>query len=115
LLPIMFFSQEVLSLMIFSQNMLRIIFFSWLAAHSAKNVIGSTFWEKKHEWQHIRGKNIIGSKLCGKTWLVAHSRKKLPIMFYSQNVLPIMVFPRMCCQSCFSPRMCCQSCFSHMI
>jgi hypothetical protein len=21
-----------------------------------KNIIGSTFWEKKHDWQHILGK-----------------------------------------------------------
>jgi hypothetical protein len=42
---------------------------SWkrLIAHSGKNMIDSTFWEKKHEWQGILGKNIIGSKLCGKT------------------------------------------------
>jgi hypothetical protein len=31
-------------------------------------MIDSTFWEK-HEWQHILGKNIIGSKLCGKNMI----------------------------------------------
>jgi hypothetical protein len=41
------------------------------AAHSGKNMIGSTFWEKKHNrqhilekiynWQHILWENIIGS------------------------------------------------------
>jgi hypothetical protein len=46
-----------------------------LAAHSGKNMIGSTFWVKnmigsifwgkKHEWQPILGKNIIVSTFCG--------------------------------------------------
>jgi hypothetical protein len=31
-----------------------------------KNLIDSTFWEK-HDWQHILGKNIFGSKFWGKT------------------------------------------------
>ena len=68
-------------------------------------MIGSTFWEKtwlaahfgkKTDWQHILGKillaahsvektslaahfgkkYIIGSKLCGKTWLGTQSDKK---------------------------------------
>jgi outer membrane biogenesis lipoprotein LolB len=51
---------------------------TWLATHSGeKNIIGSIFWEKKHDWQHILVNNmigstfwkkyIIGSKFCGKT------------------------------------------------
>jgi hypothetical protein len=41
---------------------------------------------KKHDWQHILGKNIIGSKFWGKNitdstfwekpWLATHSEKK---------------------------------------
>jgi hypothetical protein len=37
-----------------------------LAAHSGK----------KHEWQHILGKNMIGSIFWGKPRLSAHSGKK---------------------------------------
>jgi hypothetical protein len=48
-------------------------------------MIGSTFWEenlidsisgKKHDWQHILGKNMIGSIFWGKPRLSAHSGKK---------------------------------------
>jgi hypothetical protein len=28
-------------------------------------MVDSTFWEKKYDWQHILGKNIIESKLWG--------------------------------------------------
>jgi hypothetical protein len=48
-------------------------------------MIGSTFWEKnlidstsgkKHDWQHILEKNMIGSIFCGKPRLSAHSGGK---------------------------------------
>jgi hypothetical protein len=39
-------------------------------------MISSTFWGKNHGWQHILGKNMIGSTFWEKTWLTAHSGEK---------------------------------------
>jgi hypothetical protein len=33
-------------------------------------------FEKKHDWQHILGKNMIGSIFWGKPRLAAHSGEK---------------------------------------
>jgi hypothetical protein len=45
-----------------------------------KNMMDSTFWVKKHDWQHILRKNIIESKLWGRgeILLIAHSGKAKP-------------------------------------
>jgi hypothetical protein len=127
-----FFSQNVLLIMfshriycqlyIFSRMCCQSCFFPECAANhvfSAKcaeiNMISSTFWEKKPDWQHILGKTWLAAhsrkktwltaNYGGKTWLIAHSEKKYDwqhIMgktmvhatnhVFPQNVLPTMFF-----------------------
>jgi hypothetical protein len=60
-----------------------------MAAHSLKkNMIGTTFWEKKHAWQHILGKVKIVSAFWGKhDWQHILLKNMVGSTFWEKNII----------------------------